>query len=73
VYTLGEHLIIEDEVIGILQQRQFGKHLAAEGAISGVVFGKLHAQKKIFKGSEQPVGDVFVNWHAAAQCGPAVQ
>src|SRR5439155_11917644 len=54
-------------VVGVFQKRQRGEHFAAEGAIAGVVFGKLHAQEKIFKSGEQAVGNVFVNRHAAEQ------
>jgi hypothetical protein len=39
VDTLGEHLVIEDEVVGIFQQWKRGEYLSAEGAISGVVLG----------------------------------
>src|SRR5580698_929060 len=38
VYALGEYLIVENEVIGIFEQGQFGENLAAEGAVAGVVF-----------------------------------
>src|SRR5580698_2665749 len=45
VDTLGEHLVIEYEVVGIFDEWKLGKHFAAEGAISRVIFGELDAQK----------------------------
>ena len=30
----AQHLIVEDEIVGIFQQRQSGQHLAAENAES---------------------------------------
>src|SRR6266702_2695629 len=45
VHALSQHLIVEDEVVGVFEQRQVSQYLAAEGAVSGVVFGKLHAEK----------------------------
>src|SRR6202140_3503 len=71
VHALGQHLIVEDEVVGIFQQRQVGEHFAAEGAVSGVVLGKLYSQKKILEGGKQPVGNVFVDGHAAEQSAAA--
>src|ERR1700676_4842496 len=67
VHALGQHLIVEDEVVGIFQQRQVGEHFAAEGAVSGVVLGKLYSEKKILEGGKQAVGNVFVDGHAAEQ------
>src|SRR5450755_1138695 len=69
--TLREHLIVKDKVIGILEQGQLGQHFAAEGAVAGVVFGKLDSQKQILKRSEEAVGDVLVERHAAMQCLPS--
>ena len=45
VNALRQHLIIEDEVVGIFEQRKIGENFAAEGAVSGVVLGKLYAEK----------------------------
>ena len=50
---------------------KLGQHLAAEGAVAGVVLGKLDAEKDIFERGQQAVGDVFVKRHAAAQGLPA--
>src|ERR1700728_2174006 len=70
VHALGQHLVVEDEVVGVFQQRQFGEYLAAEGAVSRMVLGEFHSQKKILERGKEPVRNVFVNGHAAAQ-GPA--
>ena len=58
---------IEDEIIGIFKQWKSGEYVSAEGAVSGVIFGKLYAQKEILKGGEHAVENVFVIRHAAAQ------
>ena len=55
IYSLGQHLIIKDEVVGILQQRQGGKHLAGKGAVTGMVFGKLGSQQQILKSGQQAI------------------
>ncbi len=39
--------------------------------VSRVVFGKLHAEKEILERCQQPVRNVFVERHAAAQRRPA--
>src|SRR5271154_820774 len=63
--ALRQHLVVEDEVVGVFEQGKFGQDFSAEGAISGVIFGELHAQEKILEGSEQAVGNVFIDGHAA--------
>src|ERR1700730_10979527 len=67
MYALGEHLIVEDEVVGVFEQWQFRKDLAAEGTVSGVVLRQLDAEEKIFKCCEQPVGNIFIQRHTATQ------
>ena len=67
IHTLRQHLVVEDEVLRVLQQRQRGQHLAAEGAIAGVVFGELDAQEYVLEGGEEAVGNVFVERHATVQ------
>src|SRR5262249_19181913 len=71
VYALCQHLVIENEVVRILEQRQFCQYLAAEGAITGVVFKKVYPQKKILKRGEQAVRDVLIKRHPPAQRPPA--
>ena len=45
VDALCQHLVVEDEVVGIFQQRQSDKDFAAEGAVAGVILGELYAQE----------------------------
>ena len=43
VDALGEHLVIENEIDAVLTKGQTSKDIAAEGAVSGVIFGELDA------------------------------
>src|SRR5690242_19984993 len=65
--ALRQHLVVEDKIVGVFQQRQLLQNPAAEGAIAGVVFGKLGAQKPVLHQGQAAVGNVLVNGHAAAQ------
>src|SRR5208337_2138922 len=65
--ALGEHLVVEDEIVAILPQRQAGEHVAAESAITGVILRQLDVQEQVLKSGEQAVGDVLVKRHASAQ------
>src|SRR5579859_2991864 len=65
MHALCEHLIVEDEVVGVFEERQFRQNLAAEGTVSRVIFRELHAQKKILEAGEQAVRNVLVDGHAA--------
>src|SRR5579863_9510751 len=67
MHALCEHLIVEDKIVGILEQGQLHQDLAAESAIASVIFGELHPQKQILEGGQQTVGNVFVKWHAPEQ------
>jgi len=69
VNALGEHLVVENEVVAVFAQGKARQDFAAEGAVAGVVFGELDAEEEIFKRGEQAVGDVFVERHAAAKGG----
>ena len=71
VHALRQHLVVEDEVVGVFEQRQIQSGLAAEGAIAGVILRELDPQKQILKRGQKAVGDVFVERHAAAQRLPA--
>src|SRR5690348_13390698 len=64
---LCQHFIIEDEIIGIFEQRQRQQDFAAERAIPGVVFRKLGAEQHVFKRGEQAIRYVLVQRHAAAK------
>src|SRR5580700_2690483 len=71
VDALRQHLVVENEIVAILPERQPGKHLAAESAVAGVILGQLDAEKQVLKSGEQAVRDVFVKRHASAQRGAA--
>src|SRR5579862_8269660 len=60
VNALGKHLVVEDEVVGVFQQRQLGQHFTAEGAIPGVILRELDSQKKVLEGRKKAVGSVLV-------------
>ena len=54
VHTLRQHLVIENEVVRVLQQRHSGKHRTAEGAIAGVVFREFCSYKQVLhKGQDR--------------------
>src|SRR5207245_10645308 len=67
VNALRQHLVVENKIIGIFQQRQLGEHLAAESAVAGVILGKLCTEKQILEGSQQTISHVLIKRHAAAQ------
>ena len=49
VHALREHLVVEDEVIGVLEQWQFTQDLAAECTITSVVLGELDSGERGFR------------------------
>src|SRR5580700_8518125 len=67
VDTLRQHLIVEDEVVGIFDQRQLGQDLTTEAAVAGVVLRELHPQEQVLKRGQQAVEDVLVARHAPTQ------
>src|SRR5579864_405859 len=70
-HTLREHLVVENKVVGILQQRQLGQDLPAEGTVPGVILGELNAQENVLECRKEAVGDVFIKRHAAEQSATA--
>src|SRR5579864_5327123 len=67
VEALRQHLIVKDEAVRILGERQLGQDLAGEGAKAGVVFRELGAEKEILKGGQQAVRYVLIVRHAAPE------
>src|SRR4051812_14451785 len=45
--SLGDHLVVKDEVIRVFEQRQGFEKFAGESSEIGVVFGELYAEKDI--------------------------
>src|ERR1035438_3830231 len=64
---LGDHLVVKDEVVGVLKDGKSLKQLSRECAKAGVVFRQLDAQKEILKGGEESVGDVLIERHSALE------
>ena len=64
---LGQHLVIEDEIIGIFFQGEGFEDLPRESPIPGMVLGQLMAHQKVLEGGEKTVGYVFVPGHAPFQ------
>ena len=48
---LRDHLVVEDKIVGVFQQRQGLQQFAREGAESGVVLRELHAQPQVLEGA----------------------
>ena len=67
VDALGEHLVVEDEVVAVFAEREAGQDFAAEGSVTGVVFTQLHTQKHVRERGQQPVRNILVKRHAAAE------
>src|SRR5277367_4091570 len=68
---LGDHLIIEDEVIGVFEQRESLEYIARKGAEAGVVFRELDSEEEVLEGRKKTVGDVFVARHATFESSAA--
>src|SRR6266851_7228347 len=64
---LHEHLIIENEVVGILLERQRLEKAARKGAIAGVVLRQFVPEQQIFDSRQDAVGNVFPDRHPAGQ------
>src|SRR5438552_12506191 len=62
---LDQHLVVEDEIVGIGRQRQGLDDPTREGAVPGMKFGQLGANDNVLQSSKDAIGDVFVTWHAA--------
>ena len=69
--NLGEHLVIEDKIVGITQKRQPFEHFAREGPVTAVILGELGPAEKVLEERQCAVGEVLVERHSAAQCGAA--
>lgn len=65
---LHQDLVVEQEVVGVLGQRQRTQHLRTVRAIAGVELAQVRAQHHVLKKSERPVGDITRPRHAALAC-----
>jgi len=64
---LGEHLVVEDEVVGVLFLGEIFQYFAGKGPVAGLVLREFLAQEDILDLGEEPVGDKLVERHAAFQ------
>jgi len=67
MHALCQHLVVKDEVVGVLQQWQAGEHVATEGSIATVIFRELDHQEKILERSQEAIGNLLPDRHAAVQ------
>ena len=62
---LDDELIVEDEVVRIVLKRDRLEEVARIGTKTGVVLRQLGVAHDVLNGGQSPVGDVFVERHAA--------
>lgn len=60
VDNLGEHFIIENEVVRIGFKVDSFKYPAIKSAISGMVFGQFIAHHQVLGKGEKSVGDILI-------------
>ena len=65
VSGLGEHLVVEDEVVGEVEEGKALEDGAAPATVAGVVLGDFLREQDVFSQGEEAVGEVFVDGHAA--------
>src|SRR5207245_2964003 len=70
VDRLAEHLVVEDEAVGILPERQRLENPPGERAIAGVIFGELPPDENVLREGQATVPDVLVDRHAALERAP---
>ena len=46
---LGDHLVVEDEIVGVFEQGEGLQQFPREGAIPGVILRQLDAEEEILK------------------------
>jgi len=64
---LRQHLVVEDEIVGILRDIQLLQDLPRKRPVAGVVFGEMGPDEQVLRPGEEPVGRVFPPGHAALQ------
>src|SRR5215467_8389130 len=58
--ALGEHLIVENKIVRVFQNRQIDEHVSREGPESRMVLGQLGASEGVLKCGEKAIGHVLV-------------
>ena len=51
-HGLRDHLVVEDKIVGVLEQRQRQQQLPRERSEAGVVLQQLHDQKQVLEGRQ---------------------
>jgi len=59
VDDLGEHFVVEDEIVVVGIEVDVLQDFAAESAVAGVVLAQSIAAKEVLPGRQDTVGDVF--------------
>ena len=67
VDDLRQHLVVEDEVVGVAHKCDFLQHLAGESAVAGVVFRQFLARHNVLETGQAAVEKVFVVRHPTLQ------
>ena len=71
IEDLRQHLVVEDEVVGVLGQGKCFEHRTGEGAVARVVLRELRLAEQVLDRGQGAVRDVFVERHAASASAPA--
>ena len=66
-HSLGDHLIIEHEIIGAGGEGKLIENLPAPRPIPGMVLAELASHHQILKCGEKPVSDIFIAGHPARE------
>ena len=64
---LGDHFIIENEIIAVGAEVYGADDLCAECTVAGMVFAQLLAEHNVFKQCKTTVEYIFIDRHAAFQ------
>src|SRR5579864_9339469 len=67
VRALGQHLIVENEIVRIFQQWQFRQNFLAERAVAAVIFGNFNSKKQVFKRRQKTIEHILVSRYPPAQ------
>ncbi len=70
-HRLGDHFVVEHEIVGAGEERQLRENLPAPCAVTRVIFAELAAHQQVLECREQPVGNIFVARHAAGESAAA--
>ena len=66
-HGLRDHLIVEDEVVGVFENGKSLEQFAGKCTETGMVFRQLYAEEQVLECGQKAVGDVLVERHSAPQ------